>query len=180
MYVTADTWNGDPAGLRDVLTPINLEIRNESTHPLSLRYRNFQISNPNGVQSNALPPFRIRGSVTESAPITPSFAYSNFYVYPYYGFYGPRIGYWGDGWGWDPLWYGTHYGYWQVNLPTADMLGKAIPEGVINPGGNVKGYLYFQKVPQDAESLVFRGTLIDATTHQRFATMTVPFEREKG
>lgn len=179
MDVRVDDWNGSPLNLTGVLTPVKVEMNNEGAHPISLRYRDFHISNPNGVRSSALPPFRIHGSVTSPVQpvIVPEFAYYNFLVYPGYGFYGPVFSYWTDNWGWDGGWYGTYYGDWQQNLPSEDMLRWAIPEGVLNSNGRLSGYLYFQKVPRDAQSLEFTANLVDAKTHKTVGTIRIPFQR---
>ena len=57
------------------------------------------------------------------------------------------------------------------------MIRNAIPEGVLNPGGEVDGYLYFQRVPSMTPSLEFNATLVDAKTHQQFGHIRIPFER---
>jgi hypothetical protein len=178
MQVKVDTWNGDPASLRDAFTPVNVVFSNEGLHPVAIRYRYFTITNPAGVKSEALPPFQIRGSVNEVGPaFVPGFGYRNFALYPRYRF-GGGLGYWSDDWGWDNRWYQRYYGLWQRSLPTQDMLNKAIPEGVLQSGGRVEGYLYFQKVPDNAKSLEFDANLMDAKTHKQFATLRIPFERE--
>ena len=180
MDVKVNSWRGDPADLESIVTPVKLTVTNEGNHPLSLRYKDFTLSNPTGVQSSALPPFKIRAYETEAQPepIVPAFAYRNFLLYPYYGFYGPSLAFWPDDWGWDSAWYGTYFGYWQKSLPTADMLQKAIPEGVLNPNGSLSGYLYFQRVPGTAPALEFDAALIDARTHDRIGKIGIPFETE--
>jgi hypothetical protein len=176
--VEIGSWNGDPANLEEVVTPVKVKMSNEGNHAVSLRYRDFALSNPSGIRSSALPPFKIQGTVDVPAPIAPAFGYRNFALYPYYRFYGPAIPFWHDAWGWDAGWYNSYYGYWQRDLPTEDMLRKAIPEGVLNPGGSVNGYLYFQRVPKDAPAVQLEATLVDANTHQGFGTIRIPFERE--
>lgn len=180
MDVRMNSWNGDPADLTSIVTPVKVTIRNEGPHAISLRYDDFMISNPGGVESSALPPFKIRGSETElqPMPIAPGFAFNNFEVYPYYGFYGPTLGVWPDDWGWNAGWYGTYYGYWQKNLPTTDMLQKAIPEGVLNVNGSVTGYLFFQRVPKTAKSLTFNARLMDARTHQQIGNIEIGFAHQ--
>ncbi len=42
------------------------------------------------------------------------------------------------------------------------MLRKAIPEGVIAPGGHVAGFLYFAKVAPDTPEANFTAKLVDA------------------
>ena len=177
--VEVDAWNGDPITLNTVLTPVKVSISNEGPHAVSLRYRNFTLKNPDGISSSALPPFEIRGSTNDPSPvIAPNFRYRNFMAYPNYRFYGPRFRYWADDWGWDPAWYNSNYGYWQRDLPTADMLRKAIPEGVLNPGGSVEGYVYFQRVPDKTPAVELQVNLMDARSHTQFGTIRVPFERE--
>lgn len=174
-----DTWKGDPDNLKTALTPVRVTIENNSNQPLSLRYPNFEVSNPAGVQVRALPPFQIHGSITESGPITPAYPWDGFMLYPGYGpYYGPGWALWGDNWGWDGGWYGTYWAEWQQDLPTRSMLEKAVPEGVLNPGGQVKGYLYFQKIPENVKNLVFVAELWNANTHQQIATVHIPFEKK--
>ncbi|MGH9559638.1 MAG: hypothetical protein ACRD30_10395 [Bryobacteraceae bacterium] len=111
MRVDVNTWAGNPSDLASVMTPVRIDIQNESDHPLSLRYSDFAISNPAGIQSTALPPFKIRGSITEQTAMAPPYLWSGFYLYPGYGFYGSRWGLWADNWGWDGGWYNT---YWAI------------------------------------------------------------------
>lgn len=176
--VEIDSWQGDPSTLTNVLTPVKMKVNNEGEHAVVLRYRDFTLSNPEGTRSAALPPFEIQGTVNTS-PVRPAFPFRNYMLYPSYGFYGPGFAYWPDYWGWDPGWYDSYYGYWQRNLPTQDMLEKAIPEGMLNPGGSVEGYLYFPHVPSKAKSVEFQATLMEAQSHERFGTLLIPFQRKE-
>lgn len=179
MDVEIDAWSGDPASLGSILTPVKISLTNEGDHAVSLRYQNFTLSDPRGVRSSAIPPFQIRGSTDPlPAPIVPSFSYRNFYAYPYYRFYGPGFNYWADDWGWDGAWYGSSYRYWSRDLPTADMVRKAIPEGVLNPGGEVSGYLYFPLLAGDSKTVELQAVLMDANTHQQFGVLNIPFVRK--
>lgn len=58
------------------------------------------------------------------------------------------------------------------------MLRHAIPEGVINPGGHVAGYLYFQKLPKSASNVQFTMRLEGARSHRQFGTIQIPFEKK--
>jgi hypothetical protein len=181
MDVEVGSWQGDPQTLEQVLTPVRISIENEGDHTVSLRYQNFTLSNPAGARSTALPPFNIRGTVnTNDAPISPAFRYRGFMAYPGYRFYGPSFGYWTDNWGWDDRWYANSYGFWQRELPTADMLRQAIPEGVLNAGGELDGYLYFQKIPDNATAVQLEVVLMDARDHRQFGVLRIPFDREKN
>jgi hypothetical protein len=180
MTAEVDNWQGDPSGLNSVLTPVKVSLNNEGDHPVSLRYKNFELSDPQGVRTTAIPPFQISGSTDPAlVPIAPMFTYRSFYPYPYFSFYGPGFGYWVDNWGWDGAWYNSSYRYWGGrDLPTADMVRKAIPEGVLNPGGEVSGFLYFQRVSPEANTLDLQATLVDAMTHDQLAELRLPFVRK--
>jgi hypothetical protein len=109
----------------------------------------------------------------------PRFHHQHFYVAPFYSYYYP---------GW-PLWYGGVYpfGYdygWDVpyypseeyalrpSLPSQDMLSVSLPEGVLEPGGTVDGFLYFQRVPPGDAHLEMN--LVDGSSGQQFGTITMP------
>lgn len=64
---------------------------------------------------------------------------------------------------------------WGNHLPTAGMTRHAIREGVLQPNGHLRGYLYFQHVPAQAHSVELDASLIDAVTHHQFATIEIPF-----
>ena len=73
----------------------------------------------------------------------------HFYVHPrhhaYFGFYSP----WPDYYYWPPY-YGTYVYAWggpyvyYPSPPSSDVLALGLPEGVVNTGGSVSGFIYFQ------------------------------------
>jgi hypothetical protein len=65
----------------------------------------------------------------------------------------------------------------RIELPTADMLRNVVPEGVLDEGGELEGFLYFEKLQNtDADARVnFHVDLQDAITGQTFATLHIPF-----
>jgi hypothetical protein len=77
---------------------------------------------------------------------------------------------------WD--YYPTYYRVWGVHLPTRDMIRHAIPEGVLENGGRLSGFLYFPKVDRrhQEEGLKFSIDLVDASTQEHIGQITIPFE----
>jgi hypothetical protein len=73
------------------------------------------------------------------------------------GWYGPGWSYWGAPFLYPPgyatwvWWWGPSY--YPSAQPSADVIDEALPEGVLQPGGRVNGYLYFQKATDRARSL---------------------------
>lgn len=56
------------------------------------------------------------------------------------------------------------------------MATKALPEGVLQPGGSISGYLYFQGGDVAGERATFRMDVVDAGTGRLMGTARVPLE----
>jgi hypothetical protein len=54
------------------------------------------------------------------------------------------------------------------------MLSQALPEGVLQPGGRVAGFLYFHRIRQSDGRVTFAEDVIDANTRERIATLRIP------
>ena len=54
------------------------------------------------------------------------------------------------------------------------MRERAIPEGVIQPGGQVSGFLYFRRIPQDIERVTLRAELMNGLDGKGFGEVRVP------
>ena len=170
-------WHGDPDNLESAVTPLRVSLTNDSGHPLRVRYRDFTLATDTGFRSRAMPPFQIRGSVPEvqATLVRPYYGWNGFYVAPYFSpFYGPYYRPWAGPWAFDAPYY-TFYTTWQKPLPTEDMLERALPEGVLERGGTLTGYIYFQRIPEGVKGVQFQAKLIDAVTEETVATMAIPF-----
>jgi hypothetical protein len=178
IVVQPNHWEGDSPNLRFAVTPVHVALENRSGHPLQVAYRRFHLVTDGDFRSTANPPFRIEGSIPQTAVtpyISPAYPWNGFYLAPYYAtFYGPAWSAWPGVWHFDHLHY-SGYTTWRQPLPTEDMLTKALPEGVLQNGGNIQGFLYFQKLPDNVSRATFHADLFDAETEQTMATMEIPF-----
>jgi hypothetical protein len=195
VNVIADPkWNGDPEIL-EYVTPIKVTINNNSDHELLLQYRDFSLVSEKGSYYAALPPYQITGTLQDPAPaheypriVRPGFRHRRFFIAPYYGRiypgippfrFGPRDGFPSFDPFFDPFYFHNYPYYWRnTPLPTPFMLQEAIPEGVIDPGGFVMGYVYFQKVNPEAKKVIFQLDLQDKG-HVAFGTVSIPFTVKK-
>lgn len=182
-------WKGAPAALPEVLTPVRVTLENRSGHPVRVAYKDFTLLGDSGFRYAALPPFSIQGTVSEATRpgairpaayhpaqvvVVPRFQASRFWVAgPYADFY-PGWSPWPYAWGWDPWYYDRYYPTWPTQLPTEDMLEQALPEGVVENGGSISGYIYFQRPRQDA-SVQLQFQIEDARTGADLGTASVPF-----
>ena len=188
VRMTAETgaWGG-LARVKTEVTPIRVTIENGSRVPLRLRYDEFALVNPQGRRYAALPPYGVEGSVEDPtlvdaySPVTsPGFTYSGFSVAPYYRSVYPSVTPYAGSFGYDPLYYDRYYtAYREIALPTEEMVREALPEGVIDPGGRVSGFLYFERVPPTAPRVRFRADLADAQSGETFGEISIPFVVEE-
>lgn len=184
MVVEPESWRGHPDGLDRKLTPIKVTIENRGSRPLRICYEDFIIETGQGTRHTPLPPVDIRGQVTELADhpvyvprytVVPRFGHRGFYVVPWYGPYYPGLRPWRTPWPYSRTYYDTYYPRWTVKLPTADMIERAIPEGVIEPGGSVTGFLYFPALEKDLERIAFKAHFSTPSEREPVADLTVPF-----
>lgn len=59
-------------------------------------------------------------------------------------------------------------------LPTIEMREAALPEGTLEDGGEVYGFLYFEKVAKEEIGLTFKNDLVDASDGKTFGTISIP------
>lgn len=176
VLVAGDAWKGDPSNLSDVFTPVHLTVENHSGKAVRIGYSDFALIGASGFRYAPIPPMLVRGVVTAPAPVAPRFYYNGFFVAEHYWPYYPGMARWTYPFPYDPLYYDQYYGYWQEPLPTRDMLAEALPEGAIQDGGRIAGFLYFQGVGKKEPRVNFEMNLVDASNGQAFGKVAIPFD----
>jgi hypothetical protein len=182
MTVESGTWPGQ-ARVKTEVTPLRVTVSNGGGVPIRLRYNEFALVGPDGRRYVALPPYGVEGEITDPTlvdaydPVTaPGFTYSGFSVAPYYASVYPTLTPYGGSFYYDRPYYDRYYTvYRDIELPTAEMVGRALPEGVLDPGGEVSGFLYFERVPPSAPRVRFRADLANARTGNTFGGISIPF-----
>jgi hypothetical protein len=74
--------------------------------------------------------------------------------------------------------YDTYWKRTEVPLPTPKMLEVALREGVLEPGGIVRGFLYFDKVDDEISRLSLTVKLAAAESGETLVDVTMPFAVE--
>lgn len=181
LWVEGSAWPGD-SQVKEEVTPLKVQIQNQSDRPLRLRYEDFVLVSAKGDEFAALPPFEIEGSIQEPravsysrAPYQTRFYHDRFYAAPHYSSIYSSMSPYPYRYRYDGTHYGTHYDYWKdIDLPTERMREVALPEGVIDPGGSVRGHLYFEKVSTGIEHVTLEVQLVNEKNGQRFGSIKVP------
>lgn len=193
LVADGTAWKGSPGNLERSLTPVLVRLENRSGRPLRLQYGDFALV---GTESQfryaAVPPLTLGDSHQLSSAKQGTGGSGRASLSLGWG-YGPGWGPWGYGrfrqWGPfvgpyyspfypDPYYYG---GYTcQEPLPTRDMLEQALPEGTLENGGRVQGFLYFQGVAARESGVVLQARLVAADTGEPLGTLDIPFQVKKG
>lgn len=173
VIARSDAWSGFPDHL-DRVTPILVTIDNQSKVPLRIRYNEFAlVDQQSGARYNAIPPFSIEG--TESEPIDAT-DFSGFRIAPYHARYYPGLVPYDGLFPFDQFYYDSYYPAWvDVELPTGDMIQKALPEGVIEPGGRISGFVYFENVHGHPGQVEFMEEVVNAANGERLGMIDIPF-----
>lgn len=170
----ADTWDGYPAELTAVL-PMMVRITNDSDRPLLIRYQDIQLHGGTGMTYAALPPFNLDAQQVQrvSSPYPPRGFDVAPHLSPWYG----DLNSWPEPLAWDRMYYDRHYAAIErVELPTSDMIDRALPEGVLQPGGEIRGYVYLQPFGEAEQRVMFHMELVDARTGLPFGAARIPFD----
>ena len=169
ITATGDSWKGDPPGLGSLFTPVRVAIENHSGRALRVTYRDFSLSGASGFQYPAIRPIRARGTL--SAPGATSAAARPAYAEVY-----PAAEDWPGTLVYAPYEYHGFDASWPEHLPTQDMLSRALPEGLLQDGGKVSGFVYFRSVTQRESAVKLEMTLAEATDGQAFGHIAIPFQ----
>lgn len=180
-------WKGHPGNLERRLTPVEVRLDNQSGRTLNIRYQFFDLVGESRFHYAALSPVQMReAGPTCVAGYVPSYA-------------------WGLSWGWGPYWGAWHHAPWypwglgfsygpfypppywpppyawcEEPLPTKDMVKRELPEGRLENGGTVAGFLYFQGVADRERQVILQAQLVDASTGEKFGELTIPFQVRRG
>lgn len=208
VLVAGDAWDADPKNLPTVLTPVKVTIENQSGRPLKINYDEFKLTGGSGFTYAAIPPMEARvvlsqtsrrdikivlasfqqqspsgqaGAHAQPAPaVVQSRVVANrFYIAPHFAWYYPGWAAWPYPFAYDPFYYDRLMAYLPKELPTKDMLAEALPAGVLQAGGQVSGFVYFQGIGDRESRVKFEMDLVDANNNERLGQVSLPFEVKK-
>lgn len=190
LIADGDAWKGHPGNLERRLTPVEVRLENHSGRPLSIRYEHFDLLGQSRFRYAALSPLLMQ-EASEAGPVCVA-RYAPSYSWGLYTSWGPRWG-WRSPSSWRPWWPGPYYDPFydpfygpgpyvrcEEPLPTQDMMERALPEGNLEDGGTVSGFLYFQGVADRERQVTLQVQLVDASTGEPFGELSIPFQVRRG
>ncbi|RKG91768.1 hypothetical protein D7V97_41600 [Corallococcus sp. CA053C] len=201
LVADGQAWRGHPSDLERRLTPVYVRLENQGPRALKVQYPDIAlVGAASRFRYTALAPLTLRqglssrehtapGEATQGAVIAPAGHWRvgvgvgvGGYGYGPWRGYGPSYyGPWGYGpWGspfYSPYPYALSY---QEPLPTEDMINNALPEGTLEPGGTLEGFVYFQGVAHREDKVTLQVRLVDAGTGEPFGMLDIPFQVSTG
>ena len=179
MTADASVWNDAPKNLPSEVTPVWVTLHNATGRRLRVQYDEFTLGGASGASYVALAPYVFRTPTTRAVFEVPDGGYfDKFQIAAYLAPFYPWLPVW-DG----PLPAGPFVSSpaWRVHLPTAGVLDRALPEGVLENRGTASGYLYFQKVGAEEREVTLQAGLQEPTgarqTAHRIASIDISFRR---
>jgi hypothetical protein len=170
VHVDSGAWNR--GRLDAVLAPVLVSIENRSGRPLRVTYNELTLAGANGFRMAALPPFQVAAQNVTPVP-APAFVSARFSMAPWQAPFYPAFGVWPGPFAFDTLYFDRWYPAWP-SQPNTDVLQAALPEGVVEDGGRVQGFVYFRTEPRGTP-VRFLFALLDANTGHPFGMIDIPF-----
>lgn len=173
----AGAWQWGPNDIETKATPILIELQNDGQTPVQVRYDRITLRDSLGHRFAAMPPYDIDGTLSEAYTVeNPVYGFNRFSIAPYLSRWYPRLSRYNGAFAYDPAYY-TPYAtrYRSVNLPTVDMVQRALPEGVLEAGGRASGFVYFEPLDRDARTLTLAVQIVDASSGTVLGTARIPF-----
>lgn len=177
-----DEWSG-PARITSNLSALELSIQNRGAAPVLLAYNRISLRGSDGQVFRALPLFHVQRSAAGTAELKDPIDVRNlqyettgFKLAPVYRKAYPKLPVAAEPVGLDPAYYELYSYYTGKPMPTTGMRRRGLPEGIIEPGGQVKGYLFFEEVPRSAKPVSLHYDLVSPGSGQHIATISIPVE----
>ena len=161
VSASGDGWKGRPSDLPKHLTPVKVRISNQSGRPVRILYEAFELAGAKGRVYRPLPvvPLDHADDGQPEVVLQPMYGSADFFVGPQFRDVYPSLPAWSRPLPRDRDLYDRQYDRWKKGLPTEDMQRMALPEGVLENGGRVSGFIFFEDATRKENKLVLRANL---------------------
>jgi len=174
VVVATGAWRGWPSLLPTLVTPVRVRVVNGGGVPLRLDAGLFALALPDGRRLAAAPVDDVRAVVAEPPPTSRPVAGLTL---------GPLREQSGPGWALseavpDPRSDPSQEVSRTWELPSADMVQSALPQGALAPGASASGFLYFEHAPAGTAPVSLTARLVDAHSGEPIGVVVVPLAPE--
>jgi hypothetical protein len=151
MEARAEAWHAVPLRLPEHVTPMLITVINDSERAIRVAYDRFVLLGRDGRRYRAYEPALMEGVITQLV------------AEPVHGPPGR------------PYWDTVEPTLRHIRMPTLDMLRQALPEAVLEPGGQVSGFVYFERLPYEEDGRFELRADFPAVDAGRVTRVEIPF-----
>ena len=184
LEAEAGLWQGNPE-VAEKVTPLRIAIENNSGKALRFCVNEFELVSPTtGERFEALPLYVIKGTIEDPdvakgyQPIlAPAFYQYGFLIAPYLSSIYKEFSIYREGpYFYDVLYYNRYDSFWkEPDFPSQEMRERALPDGVVNNGGRIEGFIYFEKITAKTPLVNLNANLVEVKNEEPFGIITIPF-----
>jgi hypothetical protein len=169
-------WEGKPDELPAGVVPVKVWIHNESGHAIRLLTEDFVLVGKSGRSYRPIPVVPlVDGEGPTPGHILPIYSSVKFYVAPrLHGIY-TTLEPWRAPLQRDEQLYDRQFRRWGKRPPTLDTVRMALPEGVLEDGGVISGFLYFENPERDERRITFEADFGRDDGLGTVAAVEIPF-----
>jgi hypothetical protein len=180
VAASGDDWTARPADLPDRLTPVRVRIVNHSGRALQILYDRFALAGARGRLYRPLPPVPLSHErpLDSAGTVRPFFASASFFVRPACRDVYPSLPPWHDRLPSEDGFYERQYKLWGRDLPTPEVQRMGLPEGVLEDGGQITGFLFFENATGRESKLLFKANLEADQGGRTVTAISIPFRVE--
>ena len=155
------------------VVPVKVRIRNKSGKAIRLLAEDFVLVGKSGHKYRPIPVLPLDGG--SLSPLNPIYGSSKFYVAPRFHDAYPTLEPWSTRLERDDALYERQFHRWGKERPTTAMIRMALPEGVLDDGGLISGFVFFESPLDDEDRVTFQADFAQGDGSATVASVEIPF-----
>lgn len=155
------------------VVPVKIRVRNQSGHAIRLLAEDFTLVGKSGRSYRPVPVLPL--APDDLPRFNPIYAATKFYVAPIFRNAYPTLEPWSSQLARDDGLYQRQFRRWGKQSPTLEMIRMALPEGVLDDGGVISGFLFFESPLSDEDRVTFQADFEQGDGSGKVASVEIPF-----
>jgi hypothetical protein len=159
------------------VVPVKVRVVNQSGSPVGLLQQNFALVGSSGRVYRPLPVLPMGGENHQRPPrLLPVYASTKFFVAPRLRDAYPTLEPWSAPLNRDEAAYENRRRRWGKDGPSLEVMRMALPEGVLDDGGIISGFLFFESPLDKEDRVAFHADLGSSDGQTSIASIAIPFQ----
>jgi hypothetical protein len=172
-------WNGREGALPESVVPVKVRIKNDSGKAIRVLYEDFALLGRKGRSYRPIPVLPLDNEARKRVqPMIPMYASTGFFVAPRFHDVYATLDPWPAPLQRDEALHGDLLRRWGKNAPDRQTIREALPEGVLDNGGIVTGFLFFESPLDREDRVTFQADFDAGDGQQKVASIEIPFRVE--